>query len=83
MVERRDYYRYELKDGLETVYIGITKDPDRAEERHRKEGKQFTHMRLAGPAVTRSLAEAWMEESIEVFRRGHGGKYPRYNEILA
>lgn len=80
MGSQRDTYRYELWSGLGVVYIGITNDPERREEEHRRERKRFISMRIQGPAVTQASAEKWEEDRLAAYRRNHGGKNPRYNK---
>jgi len=48
MARKRDYHRYELKQGRKVLYRGITKDPDRREGEHRDEGKRFSHIHVVG-----------------------------------
>jgi len=76
---KRNYNRYQLKDGQKVVYIGITNDPERRVAEHQDEGKRFNRMNIVGPAVTKRSAENWEEESLEKYRRSHGGDNPRYN----
>jgi len=81
MARKRNYHRYELKQGQKVVYRGITKDPERREEEHRDERKRFSHMHIVGDRpVTKGAAEQWEEESLKSYRESHGGKNPRYNE---
>jgi len=78
-MKRRKYYRYVLLDNRRIVYIGITDDPKRREQEHRREGKKFTKMKIIGPAVTRETAEKWEEERLRTYRRHHKGRNPKYN----
>jgi len=80
MARKRDHYRYYLKKGRKILYIGITNDPERREEQHRKEGKNFTHMHIVGPSVTKESAEKWEEETLKKYRQQHNGNNPRYNK---
>ncbi len=80
MPKRRNYHRYELRQGHQIVYAGITNDPERREEEHREEGKRFSGMSTVGPAVTKATAERWEEERLEAFRNTHRGQNPKYNE---
>lgn len=80
MAKSRNYYRYELKQGPEVVYRGITKDPERREREHKEEGKRFSHIHPIKPAVTKDTAERWEEESLENYRQNHQGRNPKYNE---
>jgi predicted GIY-YIG superfamily endonuclease len=80
MAKTRDHYRYELKRGRKVVYRGITNDPERREAEHRQEGKNFSHTRIVGPAVTKETAQKWEGQSLASYRKSHGGKLPEYNE---
>ena len=80
MAKKRDYYRYELRDGHKIVYIGMTDNPIRREGQHKSEGKDFTRMTLVGRKVTENSAEQWEEKRLEQYRRSHGGRNPRYNK---
>lgn len=79
MVKKRDYSRYELKNGNNVLYVGITDNPERREVEH-KEDKNFSHMNIIGPKVTKDSAEEWEEKRLEQYRENHGGKNPKYNE---
>ena len=79
MSGKRDYYRYELKDGHGVVYIGITNDPARREQEHRSEGKVFDTMNVIRPAVTETTAREWEQERLKTYRSNHGGENPKYN----
>ena len=76
---KRDTHRYTLWDGHEKVYIGQTIDPESREDAHRQD-KKFDRMQVEGPAVTQETALKWEQEVIDTYRRGHGGKPPKYNE---
>jgi predicted GIY-YIG superfamily endonuclease len=77
---KRNYHRYELKQGRKVVYRGITNNPERREEEHKDEGKRFSRMSIVGPTVTKESAEKWEEKSLEAYRENHRGKSPKYNE---
>lgn len=77
---KRDHWRYELRNGHEIVYVGITYDPERREGEHRSKEKQFTKMDIIGPAVTKKTAEQWENERLKTYQRSHKGKNPRYNK---
>jgi predicted GIY-YIG superfamily endonuclease len=76
---KRDTYPYLLKNGRKTVYIGITKDPNRREQEHKSEGKRFTQMIRKFPCGEET-ARKREEEMIKRYKRNHGGKKPRYND---
>ena len=80
-MRKRNYYRYELKKENKVLYKGITNNPERREEEHKKEGKRFSNMKIIGPVVTKPSAEEWEEKSLEIYRKNHGGKNPRYNKL--
>lgn len=75
----RDTYAYDLFDGRYKVYTGITNDPARRAAEHEADGKRFTRMQLHGPARTRESAKALESAKLKCFRRGHGGRNPKYN----
>lgn len=77
--EPRDTYRYELKQGRKVVYRGITNDPERRCSEH-SDDKNFTHMNIIGPRVTRESAEQWEKESLAAYRKTHQGNNPKYNK---
>lgn len=80
MPKKRDTCNYNLWDSHEKVYEGITDDPRRREGEHRQEGKRFDQMKISGPRVSRETALEREQEAIEKYRRGHGGRPPKYNE---
>ncbi len=77
---KRDCYNYELKHGKKTVYKGITNYPERRLKEHVGDGKRFTLMKVSGPAVTRKTAKKREGEKLEIYRKGHNGKGPKYNK---
>jgi len=80
MAQKRDTYKYELKQGNKVVYVGITDDPGRREQEHRNDGKQFTSMTIVGNASTRQGASAWEEQRIQTYMDNHHGQTPQYNK---
>lgn len=76
----RDTYRYELKDGRQTVYFGISNGPKDRLEEHARDDKNFTRMNVVGPAVSEDSAHRWEAERLAVYRKNHGGKNPKYNQ---
>ena len=79
--KKRNHSRYELRDGHEVVYVGITKqDPNQRAQQHTSDGKKFTSINVVGPAVTKDSAEGWEEERLQTYRNNHGGKNPRHNK---
>jgi predicted GIY-YIG superfamily endonuclease len=75
----RDTYRYELKQGSKVVYRGITNNPERRCNEHNND-KNFSHMNIVGPRVTRSSARRWEQDSLQTYRKTHKGKNPKYNK---
>ena len=61
------------------VYIGITNDPERREDEH-KQDKDFDRMKVEGPCVSRETAGEWEKDALDKYRKGHGGRAPKYNE---
>ena len=76
----REHVTYDLKQGNRVVYRGTTTDPDRREQEHRQEGKQFTSLVQTSRRMTEAGAMRKEAEALETYRRGHGGKNPKYNE---
>ena len=76
----RDTVVYQLKQGNQVVYIGITNDPARREKQHRKSGKEFDQMELVSQYMTAEEAQKKEQEMLEKYRKGHGGKNPKYND---
>ncbi len=75
----RDTYRYILRQGHRTVYVGITDDPGRREGEHSAD-KVFDRMAIQGPRVTRGTAEKWELDAIDRYKSGHSGHGPKYNK---
>ena len=61
MTKKRNHSRYTLRQGRETVHVGITNDPDRREQEHQN---QFPGSKLTvdGPKVTKDSAIKWENE---------------------
>ena len=80
MLEKsRDTQTYDLKKGREVVYRGTTNDPAGREAKHRSEGKDFDRLVTTSRRMTREGAEQKEAEQLATYRRGHGGRNPRYN----
>ena len=79
LTKKRDTSRYTLRDGQKKVYIGKTDNPERREAEHRQD-KKFDRMQIEGPRVSDETALQWEKEAIEKYRKGHGGKPPKYND---
>ncbi|TKJ42467.1 plasmid stabilization protein [candidate division LCP-89 bacterium B3_LCP] len=80
MGRMRKTIRYKLYDGRKDVYHGITKNLERREQEHERDGKKFSRVERVGPAVTVETAKQWEEQSLKSYRKNHGGKNPKYNE---
>ena len=78
--KRRDTRTYDLKKGREVVYRGTTNDPDKREKDHRREGKDFDKLVPTSRRMTPEGAKRKEAEQLETYRRGHGGRNPRYNK---
>ena len=78
-IMERDTRKYELFDGNQLVYVGITNDLNRRTREHQAEGMNFTRVRQVGNASTRQGAGEWEEARIQTYMDNHGGKLPRYN----
>lgn len=74
---KRNTYLYRLKDGRDTVYIGITSNPKRREQEHRSEIKKFKKMTVEFPC-SEATARKREQKKLESYRRRHG-RYPKYN----
>ncbi len=72
---RRDTRVYELKDGRQIVYFGITNNPDRRLSEHVKSDKEFTHMNLVSPKLSRKSAESMEAKKIRGYDNGRGPKF--------
>lgn len=77
---KRDTYLYQLKDGNEIVYYGITNNPDRREIEQENSDKKFTRMRIWRYPMSRESAEKRETEEIQRYQRQHGGRPPKYNK---
>ena len=81
MASQRDHYRYKLNQGRKVVYYGITNDPERREDEHITEGKNFSNMKVVGPVVKRDTALNWEQEKIDNYKKNHRGRKPKYNDL--
>jgi len=75
----RNTWLYELKDGHEIVYYGISNGPGDRLIEHSNSDKQFTHMNVKGVALTRDSAEQRETAEIRRYQRQHAGMPPKYN----
>ena len=80
MSELRNWWLYELHDGHEIVFYGISCDSVRREPAD--SGKRFTYMKVISVGLTRSEAENRERDEIQRYQSQHGGIPPKYNEQL-
>ena len=78
-INKRNTYKYVLKDGNKIIYIGITDNPQRRESEHRR-NKDFQKMEVIGRKVTRDSADQWESERIDKYRRNHKNQIPPLNK---
>lgn len=76
----RDTNKYVCRQGNKIVYVGITKDLDRREAEHIRDGMKFTSMTKVGNITTQEAASAWETDRIQTYQQNHGGKTPLYNK---
>ena len=80
MPGERTTLTYDLKKGRKIVYRGTTKDPERREREHRRAGLDFDRLVPTSRRMTPHGAKEREADNLERYRRGHGGRNPRYNE---
>ena len=68
---KRDYYVYELKDGHEIVYYGITNDPDRRYIEHANSNKRWTQYCIIKGPMYRENAEIEEDSLIFFYQDSH------------
>ena len=71
---------YSLYNGRQKVYIGEGAKPEKRAEQHRVEGKRFDRVEVTSRPMLKENARKREGGQLEAYRRGHGGKNPRYNE---
>lgn len=76
----RDTVTYDLKKGGKIVYRGTTNDPERREREHKAQRKDFDQLVVTSRRMTGEGAKRKETESLARYRRGHGGRNPRYND---
>ncbi len=77
----RTHHTYDLKDGREVVYRGESDDVERRAKEHEADGKKFTRVVVTSKrALTDEGAKKREAEELARYRRGHGGKNPKYNK---
>ena len=80
MGKKRDTVTYDLKDGGKIVYRGTTDDPERRSEEHKEDGKKFTKLTVTSRKMSEDGAKQKETETLERYRKSHGGKNPKYNK---
>lgn len=78
MGKKRNTVVYELYDKGKKVYIGITDDPERRREEHKKD-KKFDTMKIVTGKRTEESAHQEEQRRLEVYKK-RTGKLPRYNK---
>jgi predicted GIY-YIG superfamily endonuclease len=71
---------YELWHKGKKVYIGESEDPAQRAEQHKQQGKRFDRLSVTSRSMKKENAQKREADRLEVYRRGHGGKNPRYNK---
>ena len=71
---------YALWNKRKKVYIGESEDPQKRAEKHADEGKKFTRVEITSRPMKPENAEKRETEQLKNYRRGHGGKNPKYNK---
>ena len=79
MKKKRDTLVYELKQGNRVVYVGTTNDPERREQEHKNEGKQFNRMSIISRRMTEKGAKEKENERLAKYKKNQGGN-PEYNK---
>lgn len=67
----KDTYKYEVKSGSITVYVGVTTDLDRRAAEHRRRWPDAKIVKI-GPATTRANALTWEAERIRALGSSTG-----------
>lgn len=75
----RDTVTYDLKQGRRVVYRGTTSAPEAREAAHRADGKVFDRLVPTSRRMTADGAKDKEKQSLEAYRRNHGGRNPKYN----
>ena len=80
MPNRRDTVTYDLKKGRQVVYRGTTNDSEKRELEHRDAGLDFDRLAATSRRMTPEGAQEREKRNLETYRRGHGGRNPKYNQ---
>ncbi len=82
MEKVKNTWLYELKDGGEVVFYGLTNNPDKVAVQRANSSKRFTTLTIISLAMTQADAEKWEARRIAAYVAEHG-KPPRYNLVSA
>lgn len=72
-------FMYELINGRDVVYIGLTEFTQWAVTGHKNIGNSFTHMNVVSKEQDLEVARASKAERLKLFKQKYG-KLPLYNE---
>ena len=73
------FYLYNLVDGEEVVYIGISSNPIARADHHLSRGIKFSQLAVEKEPMGRDTAIKREHDALEYFRRNLGrGNYPKY-----
>ena len=62
MGKPRNWYTYEFKRGNKIIHRGITQDPERREQEHKRNINSKGHIRIVGNTKTEDGARKWEKE---------------------
>ncbi len=79
MPKKLNTVTYELKNGNEIVYVGITTNPQRCEAEHRREGMKFSCMVVTTRKMTEGSAKRLQLSRLKMYRVNQG-RHPKYNK---
>ena len=71
---------YALWNKREKVYIGKSEDPQKRAKEHADEGKKFDRVETTSRPIKIENAEKREADQLQTYRRGHGGRNPKYNK---
>jgi predicted GIY-YIG superfamily endonuclease len=62
MGKQRDWYTYEFKRGNKVIHGGITQNPERREDEHKRTLSPSGHLKIVGNAKTEEGARKWEKD---------------------
>ena len=71
---------YSLWNKGKKVYIGESDDPEKRAAQHANDGKKFDRVETTSRPMKQENVEKREAEQLKTYRRGHGGKNPKYNK---